>query len=91
GYGVVGSSSDGLEALEGEPAFNLTLGQLPGIKDLVAGLDYAFPNAPKIGAVLSTGTRSKSRAMFAWSANAPAAAKRRGTSASSSAAARLRA
>eukprot|EP00195_Chlamydomonas_chlamydogama_P011605 CAMPEP_0202908360 /NCGR_PEP_ID=MMETSP1392-20130828/45772_1 /ASSEMBLY_ACC=CAM_ASM_000868 /TAXON_ID=225041 /ORGANISM="Chlamydomonas chlamydogama, Strain SAG 11-48b" /LENGTH=284 /DNA_ID=CAMNT_0049597645 /DNA_START=109 /DNA_END=959 /DNA_ORIENTATION=- len=38
------------------------------VKDMIEGLDYAFPDSPKIGGILSSGARPKGRAMFAWSA-----------------------
>ncbi|KAI8476657.1 MAG: FIST N domain-containing protein [Monoraphidium minutum] len=48
-------------------------------RPLLAGLDFAFPAANKVGGVLSSGQRYKRRAMYAWSADAPvqAGSKRR--------------
>ncbi|KAG1678799.1 hypothetical protein FOA52_012839 [Chlamydomonas sp. UWO 241] len=39
------------------------------VKQMVEGLDYAFPDSVKIGGLLSTGTRPRARALFAWSAD----------------------
>ncbi|WIA13834.1 hypothetical protein OEZ85_007378 [Tetradesmus obliquus] len=38
-------------------------------KQLLAGLDFAFPDAPKVGAVLSQGQQNKRRLMYVWSAD----------------------
>ena len=38
------------------------------VDQVVEGLDYAFPESHKIGGVLSTTTRPRARALFAWSA-----------------------
>jgi len=40
-------------------------------RPLLAGLDFAFPSATKVGGVISSGQRYKRRAMYAWSADAP--------------------
>lgn len=38
------------------------------VTDLVAGLDYAFPEAAKIGGFVSSATQTARRALFCWSA-----------------------
>ncbi|GBF92765.1 hypothetical protein Rsub_05134 [Raphidocelis subcapitata] len=40
-------------------------------RPLLAGLDFAFPSATKVGGVISSGQRYKRRAMYAWSADGP--------------------
>ena len=37
------------------------------VDKVVEGLDFAFPDSRKIGGVLSTATRPRARALFAWS------------------------
>lgn len=38
---------------------------------MLAGLDFAFPGATKLGGVLSSGLRNKRRTLYAWSAPPP--------------------
>lgn len=38
------------------------------VTDLVAGLDYAYPDAAKIGGFVSSATQTAKRALFCWSA-----------------------
>ena len=38
------------------------------VTDLVAGLDYAYPEAAKIGGFVSSATQTAKRALFCWSA-----------------------
>ncbi|KAL3147368.1 hypothetical protein ABBQ32_002849 [Trebouxia sp. C0010 RCD-2024] len=40
------------------------------ITDLMAGLDYAYPEAAKIGGFVSSATQTARRALFCWSAGA---------------------
>lgn len=40
-------------------------------RPLLAGLDFAFPGATKVGGVISSGQRYKRRALYAWSADMP--------------------
>eukprot|EP00955_Chlamydomonas_euryale_P039043 351282-Chlamydomonas_euryale.AAC.6 len=40
------------------------------VEQMVEGLDYAFPDSAKIGGLLSMGSRPRTRALFAWSAEA---------------------
>lgn len=118
GYGVIGGGVDGPSEVEGEPAFSLSLGQLPDVdihvmhtlrssipepdatrqswsdwvgvpydtqqevsfmvladprfsqvEQMVEGLDNAFPESKKIGGILSTASRPRSRALFAWNSS----------------------
>ena len=115
GYGVIGGGNEGPNEVEGEPAFSLSLGQLPDaeihvmhtlrssipepdatrqewsnwvgvpydtpletsfviladprfsqVEQMVVGLDNSFPESKKIGGILSTASRPRSRALFAW-------------------------
>ena len=38
------------------------------VTDLLAGLDYAYPEAAKIGGFVSSATQTAKRALFCWSA-----------------------
>ena len=38
------------------------------VTDMVAGLDYAYPEAAKIGGFVSSATQTAKRALFCWSA-----------------------
>ena len=39
------------------------------VEQMVEGLDNAFPESKKIGGILSTASRPRSRALFAWNSN----------------------
>lgn len=39
------------------------------VTDLLAGLDYAYPEAAKVGGFVSSATQTAKRALFCWSAS----------------------
>lgn len=41
------------------------------IQDLLSGLDYAYPDASKIGGFVSAATQTAKRGLFCWSADSP--------------------
>ena len=41
------------------------------VADFLAGLDYAFPEAAKVGGFVSSATQTAKRALFCWSVDAP--------------------